>query len=102
VTDKTVFWNLTFQLCSNEALPSLLQSCPLAIVAQNAKTVQEVELLAEQLRRAPADQTPGAARAYRHLVGVLVAGGSDNQPDLGAAAGPWLDLASDALVPADA
>ncbi len=102
ITDKTAFWNQTFQLCSNEALPALLQSCPLAIVAQNAKTVEEVELLAEQLRRAPADQTPGAARAYRHLVGVLVAGGGDNQPDLGAAAGPWLDLASDALVPADA
>jgi hypothetical protein len=49
----------------------------------------------------PADQIPGAARAYRHLVGVLVAGGSDSQPDLGAAAGPWLDLAADALVPAD-
>jgi hypothetical protein len=102
MTDKTAFWTLTFQLCSNETLPALLQSCPLAIVAQNAKTVEEVELLAEQLRRVPADQIPGAARAYRHLVGVLVAGGSDNQPDLGAAAGPWLDLAADALVPADA
>jgi hypothetical protein len=102
ITDKTAFWNQTFQLCSNEALPALLQSCPLVIVAQNAKTMEEVELLAEQLRRAPADQTPGAARAYRHLVGVLVAGGGDNQPDLGAVAGPWLDLASDALVPAGA
>jgi hypothetical protein len=101
ITDKTVFWNLTIQLCANEALPALLQSCPLAIVAQNAKTVEEVELLAQQLRRAPADQIPGAARAYRHLVGVLVAGG-DNQPDLGTNAGPWLSLASDALGPVSA
>jgi hypothetical protein len=99
ITDETAFWNLTFQLCANEALPALLQSCPLAIVAQNAKTAEGVELLEEQLRRAPADQTPGAARAYRHLVGVLVAGGSDNQPDLGTNAGPWLALASDALGP---
>ena len=29
-----------------------------------------------------------------------MAGGSDNQPDLGPDAGPWLDLASDALDPA--
>jgi hypothetical protein len=99
MTDKTLFWDLTFQLCANESLPALLQSCPLGIVAQNAKTVDDVELLAEQLRRAPADQIPGAARAYRHLVGVLVAGASDNQPDLGADAGPWLGLASDALDP---
>lgn len=102
MTDKTAFWKLTFQLCANEALPALLQSCPLAIVAQNATTVEEVELLAEQLRREPATQIPGAAQAYRHLVGVLVAGGSDNQPDLGANAGPWLALASDALGPVGA
>jgi len=102
MTDKVLFWNLTFQLCANESLPALLQSCPLGIVAQNAKTADDVELLAEQLRRAPADQTPGSARAYRHLVGVLVAGASDNQPDLGADAGPWLGLASDALISADA
>ena len=102
VIDKAAFWSLTFQLCANEALPALLQSCPLAIVAQNGKTSDDVKLLAEQIRREPANQTPGAARAYRHLVGVLVAGGSDNQPDLGADAGPWLDLASDALVPAGA
>lgn len=102
ITDKTAFWRLAFQLCANEALPALLQSCPLAIVAQNAKTPDEVELLAVQLRKQPADQTPGAARAYRHLVGVLVAGGDDSQPDLGEAAGPWLDLASDALVPVGA
>jgi hypothetical protein len=101
MTDRPAFWDLTFQLCANQALPALLQSCPLAVVAQNAKTVEDVERLAEQIRRAPADQTPGATCAYRHLVGVLVAGGSDNQPDLGANAGPWLDLASDALVPAD-
>lgn len=100
--DKTLLWDLTFRLCANESLPALLQSCPLGIVAQNAKTADDVELLAEQLRRPPADQTPGAARAYRHLVGVLVAGASDNQPDLGANAGPWLDLASDALVPVGA
>ncbi len=99
ITDKTVFWNLTIQLCANDALPALLQSCPLAIVAQNARTVEDVQLLAAQLRLPPADQTPGAARAYRHLVGVLVAGGSDNQPDLGTDAGPWLDLASEALGP---
>jgi hypothetical protein len=102
VTDKTAFWDLTFQLCANEALPALLQSCPLAVVALNAKTVEDVEPLAEQLRRVPTDQTAGAARSYRHLVGVLVAGGSDNQPDLGADAGPWLNLASDALIPAGA
>jgi hypothetical protein len=92
ITDKTVFWNLTFQLCANEALPALLQSCSLAIVAQNAKTSDDVKLLAEQLRQEPANQTLGSAGAYRHLVGVLVAGGSDNQPDLGAEAGPWLTL----------
>jgi hypothetical protein len=102
MADKTAFWNLTFQLCANELLPALLQFCPLAIVAQNAKTLEDVELLAEQLRRGPAAQATGAARAYRHLVGVLVASGSDNQPDLGADAGPWLDLASDALVPVGA
>ncbi len=102
MTDKALFWDLTFQLCANESLPALLQSCPLGIVTQNAKTSDDVEMLAEQLRRAPADQTPGAARAYRHLVGVLVAGASDNQPDLGVDAGPWLGLASDALVPVDA
>lgn len=27
MTDKTAFWDLTFQLCANEALPALLQSC---------------------------------------------------------------------------
>jgi hypothetical protein len=102
MTDKTGFWDQTFQLCANDALPALLQSCPLAIVAQNAKDADDVEVLAEQLRREPANQTPGAARAYRHLVGVLVAGGSDNQPDLGVNAGPWLNLASDALVPVGA
>jgi hypothetical protein len=102
MTDKTAFWDLTFQLCANEALPALLQSCSLAIVAQNAKTSDDVKLLAEQLRQEPSNQTPGSAGAYRHLVGVLVAGGSDNQPGLGAEAGPWLDLASDALVPAGA
>jgi hypothetical protein len=102
MTDKTAFWDLTFQLCANEILPALLQSCPLAIVAQNARTSNDIELLAEQLRLEPAHQRAGAARAYRHLVGVLVAGGSENQPDLGAAAGPWLDLASDALVPVGA
>jgi hypothetical protein len=99
MTDKALFWDLTFRLCANESLPALLQSCPLGIVAQNAKTANDVELLAEQLRRSPANRTPGAARAYRHLVGVLVASASDNQPDLGADAGPWLVLASDALVP---
>jgi hypothetical protein len=99
MVDKPGFWELTFQLCANESLPALLQSCPLGIVAQNAKTAADVELLAELLRRSPADQPPGAARAYRHLVGVLVAGASDNRPDLGASAGPWLRLASDALVP---
>ena len=102
MTDKAPFWDLTFQLCANESLPALLQSCPLGIVAQNAKAAEDVEPLAAQLRKRPKDQTPGAARAYRHLVGVLVAGGSDNQPDLGADAGPWLGLASDALIPADA
>ncbi len=102
MTDKALFWDLTFQLCANEGLPALLQSCPLGIVAQNANTVDDVELLADQLRRAPADQVPGAARAYRHLVGVLVAGASDNQPDLGVNAGPWLGLVSDALVPVGA
>lgn len=100
MTDKALFWDLTFRLCANESLPALLQSCPLGIVAQNAKTADDVQLLAEQLRQPPADQTLGAARAYRHLVGVLVAGACDNQPDLGGDAGPWLDLASDALVPA--
>lgn len=102
MTDKAMFWDLTFQLCANQCLPALLQSCPLGIVAQNAKTADDVELLAVQLRLAPADQTPGAARAYRHLVGVLVAGASDNQPDLGVDAGPWLSLALDALVPVGA
>jgi len=87
MTDKTALWDLTFQLCANEALPALLQSCSLAIVAQNAKTSDDVKLLAEQLRQEPANQTLGSAGAYRHLVGVLVAGGSDNQPDLGAEAG---------------
>jgi hypothetical protein len=100
MTDKEGFWDLTFQLCADEALPALLQSCPLAIVAENAKSAEDVQLLREQLRKDPAQQTPGAARAYRHLVGVLVAGSSDNQPDLGPEAGPWLDLASDALHPA--
>jgi hypothetical protein len=102
MTDKALFWDLTFRLCANESLPALLQSCPLGIVAQNAKTAGDVDFLAEQLRLPSAGQIPGAARAYRHLVGVLVAGASDNQPDLGADAGPWLGLASDALVPVGA
>jgi hypothetical protein len=100
MTDKEEFWNLTFQLCADESIPALLQSCPLAVVAENAKSAEDVEVLREQLRKAPAQQIPGAARAYRHLVGVLVAGSSDNQPDLGPEAGPWLDLVSDALLPA--
>jgi len=102
MTDKAAFWNLTFQLCADESLPALLQSCPLVVVAENAKTVEDVGLLATQLRRSPADQITGVARAYRHLVGVLVAGGPDNQPDLGSNAGPWLDLAADAIVPENA
>ena len=100
MADKEGFWDLTFQLCADESLPALLQSCPLAVVAENAKSAEDVRLLREQLRKDPAQQTSGAARAYRHLVGVLVAGGSDNQPDLGPDVGPWLDLASDALHPA--
>jgi hypothetical protein len=100
MADKEGFWGLTFQLCADESLPALLQSCPLAVIAENAKSAEDVRVLREQLRKDPAQQTSGAARAYRHLVGVLVAGGSDNKPDLGPDAGPWLDLASDALHPA--
>ena len=97
ITDRTAFWNITFQFCADVSLPALLQSCPLAIVAESANGAEDVEPLAEQLRREPEDQTPGAAKAYRHLIGMLVAGSTDNQPDLGPNAGPWLDLASDAL-----
>ncbi len=97
--DRTAFWELTFRLCAMETLPALLKSCPLVVVAENAATDLDVHELSEQLKFESSDQTPGAAEAFTHLVGVLVSGGKDFHPNLGEGAGPWLGLAVDAIVP---
>jgi hypothetical protein len=98
-THRSAFWDLTLRLCSTEDLSSLVQSCPLVVVAENARTQEEVEFLANQLASNISLQRPGVGRAYHHLVGVLISGGRESRPNLGESAGPWISLATAAIVP---
>ena len=99
MTDRESFWDLTLTLCSTEGLSELVQSCPLVVVAENARTQEDIALLANQLASDAPLQRPGVGRAYHHLVGVLISGGRESRPDLGVSAGPWLSLAMAAVVP---
>ena len=99
MADRNAFWDLTLRLCSTASLSSLVQSCPLVVVAENARTPTDVSFLTDQLSNDPSLQRPGVGTAYRHLVGVLVSGGRENRPDLGMAAGPWISLAVAAVTP---
>jgi hypothetical protein len=95
-TDRDGFWKLVFELCAAGNISPLIQSAPLTVLAENARSLSDVEPLAVELRKQRSAQRAGTFNVYRHLVGVLVSGKPENRPDFGPDAGPWYALALDA------
>jgi hypothetical protein len=97
-TDRGGFWALTFQLCATNNLSPLIQSVPLAVVAEGASKHQDVAPLSRELMNLTGSLHKSASIAYRHLVGILISERPENLPNLGRSAGPWSALAADATL----
>jgi hypothetical protein len=97
-TDPAEFWSQTFSICSSTQLSPLTQSVPLTVVAEAAITMADLEPMSEALIDLDAVDHKGASVAYRHLVGILISGRPENQPNLGRRAGPWSTLAENATL----
>ncbi len=86
--NRQEFWELALFFANSPMLSQLAQAIPLAVVAESAETLEDLEPFVSALDQ----QQDGSERCFKHLVGVLTSGRQANRPLVGLSAGPWSAL----------
>lgn len=86
------FWDLTFQVGRSSKIPEIGKLIGPSVAAELAASMPDLQPLCDALEdRDPQLQT-AAEGALRHIVGTLIARGSNDLPVVGVGAGPWCEL----------
>ncbi|NPA76202.1 MAG: hypothetical protein GXN93_00400 [Candidatus Diapherotrites archaeon] len=90
--DRRQFWELVFRVITTPSIPEIGKLIGPSVAAEMAKTMADLEPLCESLEEDNRARRAAAERAFRHLVGALVAGTPEGAPLVGPQAGPWCEL----------
>ncbi|MFB3916145.1 MAG: AAA family ATPase [Terriglobales bacterium] len=88
--DRNGFWDLLFRLCAVEQIPAFGKVVGTTVVADLARTIDDLEPLTKALRSTDQDQRATAETLFRHVVGALTA--AAGSAIAGTSAGPWAEL----------
>jgi hypothetical protein len=86
--NREEFWELALLFANSPMLSQLAQAIPLAVVAESAETLEDLQPFVSALDQ----QQEGSERCFKHLVGALTSGRQANRPLVGLSAGPWSAL----------
>jgi hypothetical protein len=89
--DRTEFWTVALKILRAAEIPSIAGLLGPAVVATEAKDVDDLRYLLNAISASDADRE-AAITFLRHLVGALIA---DKSPLVGINAGPWCNLATE-------
>lgn len=88
--DRNGFWDLLFRICAVEQIPAFGKVIGTTIIADLARTIEDLEPLTTALRSTDQNQRATAETLFRHVVGALTAAASS--AIAGTSAGPWAEL----------
>jgi hypothetical protein len=88
--NRNAFWDLMFRICGVEQVPTFGKVIGATVLADSARTVEDLEPLTKALASANAAERATAEVLFRHVVGALTAGPATSIA--GSSAGPWAEL----------